>query len=209
MPTIDSLLPFFTDHPHFARTLDVRSFMLFAQLVSHFRPYLSWVKAPHHSGPPPLLPDNYQLFFSSVLGIPQGSFPEVWTALRDQVWTLSPSDESQGGMLSKDLVCAVSRYGLPNGIGEFMSLCPYLAPTSVCLLRTGVHALYPPTRTCLRPNCKYTRADLVGLQQVLGHHVSTPVVYFSREYGPVPAVSHSMTCSRKSSLSELELIPLP
>ncbi|RPD69138.1 hypothetical protein L226DRAFT_548234 [Lentinus tigrinus ALCF2SS1-7] len=56
--------------------------------------------------------------------------------------------------------------------------------------------MYPPTRVCIRPGCKYIEGRRKGQQRQLSHRTSTNVVYLSREFGPLPATCHSMSCSK-------------
>lgn len=65
----------------------------------------------------------------------------------------------------------------------------------------GVFNLIPPERFCLRKECAYTDSVREGEPRLLGRRKSTKVVYCSREYGPVPAVSYSARCSRESCIS--------
>ncbi|KAI0739265.1 hypothetical protein C8Q80DRAFT_1112653, partial [Daedaleopsis nitida] len=60
----------------------------------------------------------------------------------------------------------------------------------------GVHSLFPPTRFCLRPTCTYSVGTRNGQQRQLSHQAAGNIVYFSREYGPLPAQSFSLACPK-------------
>ncbi|TBU37555.1 hypothetical protein BD309DRAFT_973816 [Dichomitus squalens] len=113
--------------------------------------------------------NNLQTFLASALNISLPICSELWTLLRDVLWLSLPSSKSLSGRVVESLI----QFGVRHGI--------------------GVYNLYPPTRNCLRTGCKYLRRH-AGDQRVLEQPITTNAVYFSREHGPVPAVSHSLRC---------------
>ncbi|EIW52100.1 uncharacterized protein TRAVEDRAFT_136271, partial [Trametes versicolor FP-101664 SS1] len=58
----------------------------------------------------------------------------------------------------------------------------------------GIYNFYPPTWFCLARGCTYAEASRAGQQRALVGAISLPVVYFTRDHGPVAAMSHSARC---------------
>ncbi|EIW62432.1 uncharacterized protein TRAVEDRAFT_114826, partial [Trametes versicolor FP-101664 SS1] len=58
----------------------------------------------------------------------------------------------------------------------------------------GLYDFYPPTTVCLSPHCIYIQGPRAGAQLNLGRSISTNVVFYTRDLGPVPAVCHSAKC---------------
>ena len=91
------------------------------------------------------------------------------------------------------------------------SLCLLVAPSLALQLsypHSGVYHMYPPTRVCVRPGCRYAEGRQKGQQRQLTHEISTNVVYMSREFGPLPATCHSMSCSSMCPIVNVSLLPL-
>ncbi|KZT63110.1 hypothetical protein DAEQUDRAFT_229694 [Daedalea quercina L-15889] len=164
-------------YPHITSALPFSSFLLFFRLVAQLRTHLAWYRSPYDcDGPPVSLPSDVQSFIAAALSVSPSLVGELWDVFKEFAWTSAPAD---GEQLSQDLVDILRQYGTPYNI--------------------GVYNLHPPTRFCLQQQCKYTEPHHAGEQRVLSESKPIHIVYFSREYGPVPAVSYSLSCRRCGS----------
>ncbi|TBU37062.1 hypothetical protein BD309DRAFT_1005086 [Dichomitus squalens] len=167
---------------HLSALLDYRALSLFVNLFAAIKPSLLWYQSlDRHApplptmGPPTMLSNNLQEFFAAALGIPRDHFPRSWSALGEWLWySCPPCPELSGEVLE-----AFRLHGAHRKIAAFN--------------------LYPPHRTCIHPACNYVTGSLAGTPRILGLPRSVSAVYFTREHGPIPAMSHSLKCDHCNS----------
>ncbi|KAI0071239.1 hypothetical protein K474DRAFT_1712639 [Panus rudis PR-1116 ss-1] len=182
---LQQLLPYLTRRPELLRYLTLDNLLLCVHLLQSLKPYISWQQN-GRSGPPLTLPANVKRFLASSLQLralsmrtQQEVLDDCWDVVRHMVWAPTVLNHEPLAHLRS---CELLDIFLTHGLAEDIAF----------------HTFYPPVRECLDPQCTHVNR---GRGEVLeqGQRALTGIkyikcVYFSRDFGPVPALSFSAHC---------------
>ncbi|KAI0077530.1 hypothetical protein K474DRAFT_1684282 [Panus rudis PR-1116 ss-1] len=164
--------------PHITKHFSLPDFLLFTRVLQVLKERLSWLSDPTHYAPPHALPPDVKTFLCSAFHLDTLTDIDVlddcWAIVRDSLWA-SVDGVDAGIFLSRELLDVFMLHGIENGIGvwyHFISL--------------GFCDLFPPVRTCINAECEGA-TTLTGLEPIQS-------VYYTREFGPIPAFAYSAKC---------------
>ncbi|KAI0078139.1 hypothetical protein K474DRAFT_1594658 [Panus rudis PR-1116 ss-1] len=168
--------------PAIARYLSVDSLLLLFQLLQCLNEYIAWQQS-SHSLPSPSLPPNVKRFLVSALALQviearsrEQLIDDSWDMLRYAVWESmvhhGPQSSTEARR-SQEIVDLFLIHGVPEGL--------------------AYHNFFPFTKTCHDPECLGVN-DAPDERRPLTRLIGTKCVYFTREFGPIPAMSFSAQC---------------
>ncbi|KAI0071820.1 hypothetical protein K474DRAFT_1651989 [Panus rudis PR-1116 ss-1] len=171
--------------PAIARHLSVDSLLLLFRLLQCLNDYIAWQQS-SHSLPSPSLPLNVKRFLVSALSlqvVEAGSrdklIDDSWDMLRHAVWESVDYHGPQSSTetrRSQDIVDLFLIHGVPEGL--------------------AYHNLFPSVKSCHDPECLGVDGA-ADERRPLTRLIGTKCVYFTREFGPIPAMSFSAQCRSK------------
>ncbi|EIN03778.1 hypothetical protein PUNSTDRAFT_77731, partial [Punctularia strigosozonata HHB-11173 SS5] len=156
-------------------TLSLSSLVLFIRLTTHLKSRLLWSCSASWSGAPLHLPPEIVQFLCRALHASEALVVRCWSVLRDQIWESADACGSHSDELlpiAGDLLDIFLRHGVDLGISAY--------------------EFYPRERGCLDPRCQVR----CRVQMELAREIPMRVVVFTREWGALPAWSHSARCPR-------------
>lgn len=113
--SLHDVLSLLVSHPEVQGALSLQSFVLFFNLIHHFKDTLAWTIDPAYSGPPNILPPNILSFLSATLGVSSHNIEELWHLLRRQAWDYEPGSNQ----VAVDVLGVIMKFGSQHEIGVY------------------------------------------------------------------------------------------
>ena len=160
--------------------------MLFVRLCSLIKDKILVVYPSTYAGDsaPPILPRDSNEFLSISCAMDSRLVDQCWSLLKNDIWS---------GVFAflEDVESVFLVNGVGRGFREF--LCVFLVIDKLLKgLEASSHSLYPPTRVCINPMCRYVcEGKPVKLQGAEERNV----ILYTITRGPAAVQSTHITCN--------------